>query len=200
MEFIKTLFIICLHIYVAQSFIASHLSLKDALSDRAIMHELTHNHPSYFKRHEASNISKILKFQMKKILHDHDTHLNQGNMNRSHRAEFEKNLKSKFNNIRKYTQRRLRKDQEDKTRRRRSRNQPRRRGPKQTYKNRAWQAWNVCCTFDGFCHQHLFGTRDGLRVQHGHHNKNIVTNIGSIGRSQSLSPSPINLTQYSRSK
>ena len=139
MEFLKTLFIICLHINVAETFNTSHLSLKDVLSYRAIMHELKHNHPSYFKRHEASNISKILKFQMEKILHDHDTHLNQGNMNRSHRAEFEKNLKLKFNNIRKYTKRRLRKDQADKTRRRRSRNQPRRRGLKQTYKNRTKQ-------------------------------------------------------------
>ena len=66
----------------------SHSTFKDALLEREIMHELTHNHPNIFKKHETSSISKILKFQMKKILELHNTHLNQGNMNRSHQAKF----------------------------------------------------------------------------------------------------------------
>ena len=127
MKIITALSLIFLNVLIAESFNMSHSTFKDALLDRAIMLELTHNHPNIFKKHKTSRISKILKFQMKKILELHNTHLNQGNMNRPHRAKFQKNLKIKFNNIRKYSMMRLRKDHEVKHRQR-SRNPSKRRG------------------------------------------------------------------------
>ena len=127
MKILYTLSFILSIVLITESFNTSHSTFKNALLDRAIMHELTHNHPSIFKKHETSRISKILKFQMKKILKLHNTHLNQGNMNRSHRAKFQRNLKIKFKNIRKYSMMRLRKDHEEKHRQR-SRNPTRRRG------------------------------------------------------------------------
>ena len=56
-------------------------------------------HITIFKKHETSRISKILKFQMKKILELHNTHLNQGNMNRSHRAKKSQNQIQLYQNI-----------------------------------------------------------------------------------------------------
>ena len=87
-----------------------------------MMQQLAHDHPTFFKRHETSNISKILKSQMQKILQIHDKHLNQGILNRSHRAEFQKELKIKFKKIGNYTKQRLRKNHNEKTRRRQIRN------------------------------------------------------------------------------
>ena len=75
---------------------------------------------------EKPRISKILKFQMEKILSDYEKHLSQGNMNRSHREQFKNKLRSKFNNIQTYSKDRLRKEHDDKSRRRRSRNHARR--------------------------------------------------------------------------
>ena len=75
---------------------------------------------------EKPRISKILKFQMEKILSDYEKHLSQGNMNRSHREQFKNKLRSKFNNIKTYSKDRLRKEHDDKSRRRRSRNHARR--------------------------------------------------------------------------
>ena len=75
---------------------------------------------------EKPRISKILKFQMEKILSDYEKHLSQGNMNRSHREQFKNKLRSKFNNIQTYSKDRLRKEHNDKSRRRRSRNHARR--------------------------------------------------------------------------
>ena len=107
---------------VAQAFKMSKSSFKDVLSDGKMMQQLAHDHPTFFKRHETSNISKILKSQMQKILQIHDKHLNQGILNRSHRAEFQKELKIKFKNIGNYTKQRLRKNHNEKTRRRQIRN------------------------------------------------------------------------------
>ena len=129
MKILSALSLIFSKVLIAESFNTSHSTFKDALLDQAIIHELTHNHPNTFKKHKASKIPKILKFQMKKILELHNTHLNQGNMNRSHRAKFQKNLKIKFNNIRKYSMMRLRKDHEEK-RRKRSRKPSKRRDKK----------------------------------------------------------------------
>ena len=126
MKILNALLLIFSKVLIAESFNMSHSTFKDALLDRAIMHELTHNHPNTLKKHETSRISKILKFQMKKILELHNTHLNQGYMNRSHRAKFQGNLKIKFNNIIKYSMMRLRKDHEEK-RRKRSRKSSKRR-------------------------------------------------------------------------
>ena len=75
---------------------------------------------------EKPRISKILKFQMEKILSDYEKHLSQGNMNRSHREHFKNKLRSKFNNIQTYSKDRLRREHDDKSRRRRSRNHARR--------------------------------------------------------------------------
>ena len=71
---------------------------------------------------EKPRISKILKFQMDKILNDYERHLSQGNMNRSNRSEVKNKLRSKFYNIKAYSKDRLRKEHENKSRRKRSRN------------------------------------------------------------------------------
>ena len=132
MKYLEILFILFYNVLVAQSFKSSKLSFKDVLSDGTMMQQLTHNPPSFFKRHETSNISKILKAQMKKILKIHDKHLNQGNLNRSHRGEFQKELKVKFKNIKNFTKQRLRKNYGEKTHRRRARNRSKT-GPSQTW-------------------------------------------------------------------
>ena len=123
MKYLKIFFILFFNFLVAQAFTLSKSSFKDVLSDGKMMQQLAHDHPSFFKRHETSNISKILKSQMQKILQIHDKHLNQGILNRSHRAEFQKELKIKFKNIGNYTKQRLRKNHKEKTRRRQTRNQ-----------------------------------------------------------------------------
>ena len=83
-----------------------------------------YNNPSGLVLHghkERPRISKILKFQMDHILRDYEQHLSQGNMNRSHRRQFKNKLRSKFQNIQAYSKDRLRKEQDEKSRRRRSR-------------------------------------------------------------------------------
>ena len=122
MKYLEFLFILFFNVLVAQAFKMSKSSFKDVLSDGTMMQQLAHDHPSFFKRHETSNISKILKSQMQKILQIHDKHLNQGILNRSHRAEFQKELKIKFKKIGNYTKQRLRKSHNEKTRRRQIRN------------------------------------------------------------------------------
>ena len=66
---------------------------------------------------EKPRISKILKFQMDKILNDYEQHLSQGIMNQSNRPQFKNELRSKFNNNKAYSKDRLRKEH-DKSRRR----------------------------------------------------------------------------------
>lgn len=83
-----------------------------------------YNNPSGLLLHghkEKPRISKILKFQMDHILRDYEQHLSQGNMNRSHRSQYKSKLRSKFQNIQAYSKNRLRKEQDEKSRRRRSR-------------------------------------------------------------------------------
>ena len=83
-----------------------------------------YNNPSGLILHghkEKPRISKILKFQMDHILRDYEQHLSQGNMNRSHRTQYKNKLRSKFQNIQAYSKDRLRKEQDQKFRRRRSR-------------------------------------------------------------------------------
>ena len=83
-----------------------------------------YNNPSGLILHghkEKPRISKILKFQMDHILRDYEQHLSQGNMNRSHRTQYKNKLRSKFQNIQDYSKDRLRKEQDEKSRRRRSR-------------------------------------------------------------------------------
>ena len=80
--------------------------------------ELTHKHPEVLKKSdEPSRISKILQFQMGKILREQNKHLNQGNMNRSNRAEFLGNLGTRFKNIKAYSKKRIRKNYEKISRR-----------------------------------------------------------------------------------
>ena len=84
-----------------------------------------YNNPNKLVLHghkEKPRISKILKFQMDKILNDYERHLSQGNMNRSNRSEVKNKLRSKFYNIKAYSKDRLRKEHENKSRRKRSRN------------------------------------------------------------------------------
>ena len=132
MKYLETLFILFFNVLVAQSFKTSKLSFKDVLSDGTIVQELKHHPPNFFKKHKTSNVSRILKAQMKKILKIHDKHLNQGNLNRSHRGEFQKELKVKFKNIKNFTKQRLRKNYGEKTHRRRARNRSKT-GPSQTW-------------------------------------------------------------------
>ena len=83
-----------------------------------------YNYPSglVLHGHKAKpRISKILKFQMDHILRDYEQHLSQGNFNRSHRTQFKNKLRSKFQNIQAYSKDRLRKEQNEQSRRRRSR-------------------------------------------------------------------------------
>ena len=84
-----------------------------------------YNNPNKLVLHghqEKPRISKILKFQMDKILSDYERHLSQGNMNRSNRSKVKNKLRSKFYNIKAYSKDRLRKEHGNKSLRRRSRN------------------------------------------------------------------------------
>ena len=105
--------------------IGPHANFADDVSDPAILHQLTHHHRRVHQKHKTSRISKILKFQMDKILRLHNRHMEQGNMSKSHRAEFERKLKIKFNHIKNYSKKKLRKDYEEKKRSRRYKNFPR---------------------------------------------------------------------------
>ena len=66
---------------------------------------------------DKPRISKILKFQMDKILNDYEQHLSQGIMNRWNRPQFKNELRSKFNNIKAYSKDRFRKEHEKSRRR-----------------------------------------------------------------------------------
>ena len=99
-----------------------HENFADDVSDPAILHQLTHHHRRVHEKHRTSRISKILKFQMDKILRLHNRHMEQGNMSKSHRADFERKLKIKFNHIKNYSMKKLRKDHEEKKRSRRYKN------------------------------------------------------------------------------
>ena len=97
MKFFKVLFF---NVLAVQSFSFPYKSFADVLSDEVIIHESTHKHPeSLRKPEEPSRISKILQFQMKKILHEQNKHFNHGNTNRSNRAEFLGSLVTKFKNL-----------------------------------------------------------------------------------------------------
>ena len=121
MKFLEVILILFCNFFLVACSDNHHLSFDDALSDKTILHELAHNHGSFFKKRKTSRISKILKFQMDKILSQHKIHLNQGNMNRDHRKEFEQKLKIKFHRIKNYSKNRLRKDHKEKSRSIRSR-------------------------------------------------------------------------------
>ena len=101
-----------------QSFSLPYVDFVDALSDQAFLHHYGRVH----KKHKRSRISKILKFQMDKILRLHNRHMDQGNMSRSHREEFERKLKIKFDRIKNYSKKRLRNDYKEKRRFRRFQN------------------------------------------------------------------------------
>ena len=127
-----------------------HQKLKNALNqsirNNRSPFKYTNSHSSKVILHghkEKPRISKILKFQMDKILSDYEQHLSGGNMNRSRRTEFKNELRSKFNNIQAYSKDRLRKEHDDNSRRRRSRNHahPRR---------RIVQNWFRCRLYDSY--------------------------------------------------
>ena len=107
------------HFCFVQSFSLPYVNLADALSDQALMHQLRHHPGRVHKKHRTPRISKILKFQMDRILRLHNRHMDQGNMSRSHRAEFERKFKLKFDRIKNYSKKRLRMDYAEKIRSRR---------------------------------------------------------------------------------
>ena len=123
MDFLIAILILFLNVFLVECSDHHHKSFADALSDRAILHELTHydghtimTRAGLFRKHKPSKISKILKFQMKKLLRQHELHLNQGNMNRDHRKAFEQKLKIKFKRINDYSKNRLREEHKAKSR------------------------------------------------------------------------------------
>jgi len=100
MKFFKAIAVLFFNVVAVQSFSFPYQSFEDVLSDEMIIHELTHKHPEPFKKpEEPSRISKILRFQMKKILHEQNKHFNHGNANRSNRAEFLGDLVTRFKNL-----------------------------------------------------------------------------------------------------
>ena len=105
-----------------QSFSLPYVNFADAISDQALMHQLRRHPGRVHKKHKTPRISKILRFQMDRILRLHNRHMDQGNMSRSHRAEFERKPKLKFDRIKSYSKKRLRKDYADKIRSRRFQN------------------------------------------------------------------------------
>ena len=115
-------FTIFISLNLVQSLSMPHANFADKVSDPKILHQLTHHHRRVHEKHKTSRISKILKFQMDKILRLHNRHMEQGNMSKSHRAEFERKLKIKFNHIKNYSKKKLRKDYEEKKRSRRYKN------------------------------------------------------------------------------
>ena len=110
----------------ANSVLPPHKRFENALN-KSIKNNRSpfkYNNPSGLVLHghkEKPRISKILKFQMDHILRDYEQHLSQGNMNRSHRSQYKSKLRSKFQNIQAYSKNRLRKEQDERFRRRRSR-------------------------------------------------------------------------------
>ena len=118
MKIYKAIPVIFLNAVAVQSFSFPYKSFKDVLSDRAILHGLTHNHPKLpIRESQPSRISKILQFQKGKILRAQNKHFNQGNMNISSRAEFLDSLGTKFKNVKAYSKKRIRKDYEKISRR-----------------------------------------------------------------------------------
>ena len=114
-------------VFAANSADSPHARLENSLmkSIKNNRSPFKYSNPSNLILHghkQKPRISKILKFQMDKILKDYEQHLSQGNMNRSNRSQFKNQLRSKFNNIKAYSKVRLRKEYDDKSRRRRSRN------------------------------------------------------------------------------
>ena len=108
MKFHKRILFTVLNAVAVQSFSMPYRSFEDVLSDRAVSHQLTHNHQNLLDEpDQTSGISKILQFQKGKILRAQNKHFNQGNMNRSSRAEFLENLGKRFKNVRAYSKKRI---------------------------------------------------------------------------------------------
>ena len=118
MKIYKAISVIFFNLVAVQPFSFPYKSFQNVLSDRAILHGLTHNHPKMSDNpSEPSRISKILRFQKGKILREQNKHFNQGNMNRSSRAEFLDNLGTRFKNVKAYSKKRIRKNYEKVSRR-----------------------------------------------------------------------------------
>ena len=123
MEFLEAILILFLNFFLVACSDHHHKTFADTLSDRAILQELTHydghtimTPAGLFSKHKPSKISQILKFQMEKLLRQHELHLNQGNMNRDHRKAFEQKLEIKFSRINNYSKNRLREEHKAKSR------------------------------------------------------------------------------------